>query len=229
MDWSWVSTYFPELVSGLILTLELLLLSVFFGILLAVPIGLVQVTGPWYLAMPARAFCTVIRGTPLLIQVWLLYYGLGSLFPSIPWIRHSFMWPVLREGFFYAVLAFTLSFAGYEGEVVRGALTGVPRGEIEAGRAFGMTPFQVVRRVWLPRAIRMVLPTLAGETVLQLKSTPLAATITVMDLFGVANMIRQETYRIYEPLLLVASIYILLTVIITRLFRIVETQIPQRR
>ncbi|MET0483060.1 MAG: ABC transporter permease subunit, partial [Aestuariivirgaceae bacterium] len=226
MDWSWVSTYFPELMSGLVLTLELLLLSVFFGILLAVPIGLVQVTGPWYLAVPARAFCTVIRGTPLLIQVWLLYYGLGSLFPSIPWIRHSFMWPVLREGFFYAVLAFTLSFAGYEGEVVRGALTGVPRGEIEAGRAFGMTPFQVVRRVWLPRAIRMVLPTLAGETVLQLKSTPLAATITVMDLFGVANMIRQETYRIYEPLLLVACIYILLTVIITRLFRIVETQIP---
>jgi polar amino acid transport system permease protein len=229
VDWSWVSTYFPELMSGLVLTLELLLLSVFFGILLAVPIGLVQVTGPWYLAVPARAFCTVIRGTPLLIQVWLLYYGLGSLFPSIPWIRHSFMWPVLREGFFYAVLAFTLSFAGYEGEVVRGALTGVPRGEIEAGRAFGMTPFQVVRRVWLPRAIRMVLPTLAGETVLQLKSTPLAATITVMDLFGVANMIRQETYRIYEPLLLVACIYILLTVIITRLFRIVETQIPQRR
>ena len=229
MDWSWVSTYFPELMSGLVLTLELLLLSVFFGILLAVPIGLVQVTGPWYLAVPARAFCTVIRGTPLLIQVWLLYYGLGSLFPSIPWIRHSFMWPVLREGFFYAVLAFTLSFAGYEGEVVRGALTGVPRGEIEAGRAFGMTPFQVVRRVWLPRAIRMVLPTLAGETVLQLKSTPLAATITVMDLFGVANMIRQDTYRIYEPLLLVATIYILLTFIITRVFRIVEAQVPQRR
>jgi polar amino acid transport system permease protein len=229
VDWSWVVTYFPELVSGVILTLELLALSVIFGIVLAVPIGLVQVTGPWYLAVPARAFCTIIRGTPLLIQVWLLYYGLGSLFPSIPWVRHSFMWPVLREGFFYAVLAFTLSFAGYEGEVIRGALAGVPRGEIEAGRAFGMTPFQVVTRVWLPRAIRMVLPTLAGETVLQLKSTPLAATITVMDLFGVANMIRQETYRIYEPLLLVAGIYVLLTFIITRLFRIVEAQIPQRR
>jgi len=229
VDWSWVITYFPDLVSGLILTLELLALSVIFGIAMAVPIGLVQVTGPWYLALPARAFCTIIRGTPLLIQVWLLYYGLGSLFPSIPWIRHSFMWPVLREGFFYAVLAFTLSFAGYEGEVIRGALAGVPRGEIEAGRAFGMSPFQVVTRVWLPRAIRMVLPTLAGETVLQLKSTPLAATITVMDLFGVANMVRQETYRIYEPLLLVAGIYVLLTFIITRLFRIVEAQIPQRR
>ena len=193
------------------------------------PIGLAQVTGPWFLSMPARGFCTIIRGTPLLIQVWLLYYGLGSLFPMMPSIRHSFIWPVLREGFIYAVLAFSLSFAGYEGEVIRGALAGVPRGEIEAARAFGMTPFQVVRRVWLPRALRMVLPTLAGETVLQLKSTPLAATITVMDLFGVANMIRQDTYRIYEPLLLVASVYVLLTVIITRAFRIVEAQIPQRR
>ena len=84
MDWSWVITYFPELVYGLVLTLELLMLSVVFGMLLAVPIGLVQVTGPWFLSLPARAFCTIIRGTPLLIQVWLLYYGLGSLFPMIP-------------------------------------------------------------------------------------------------------------------------------------------------
>jgi polar amino acid transport system permease protein len=229
MDWSWVVTYFSALVWGLVVTIELLVLSVVFGMLGAVPIGLVQVTGPWFLALPARIFCTIIRGTPLLIQVWLLYYGLGSLFPMMPSIRHSFMWPVLREGFIYAVLAFSLSFAGYEGEVIRGALLGVPRGEIEAARAFGMTPFQVVRRVWLPRALRMVLPTLAGETVLQLKSTPLAATITVMDLFGVANMIRQDTYRIYEPLLLVASVYVLLTFIITRVFRVVEAQIPQRR
>jgi polar amino acid transport system permease protein len=229
MDWSWIFTYFSALAWGLVVTIELLVLSVVFGMLGAVPIGLAQVTGPWFLSMPARGFCTIIRGTPLLIQVWLLYYGLGSLFPMMPAIRHSFMWPVLREGFIYAVLAFSLSFAGYEGEVIRGALAGVPRGEIEAARAFGMTPFQVVRRVWLPRALRMVLPTLAGETVLQLKSTPLAATITVMDLFGVANMIRQDTYRIYEPLLLVASIYVLLTVIITRTFRIVEAQIPQRR
>jgi polar amino acid transport system permease protein len=229
MDWSWLFHYFPALIWGLVVTLELLVLSMVFGMLLAVPIGLVQVTGPWFLSIPARTFCTIIRGTPLLIQVWLLYYGFGSLFPMIPQIRHSFMWPVLREGFFYAVLAFTLSTAGYEGEVMRGALAGVPRGEIEAARAFGMTRFQVVTRVWLPRALRMVLPTLAGETVLQLKSTPLAATITVMDLFGVANMIRQDTYRIYEPLLLVATIYILLTFIITRVFRVVEAQIPQRR
>ncbi len=81
-----------------------------FGMLLAVPIGLVQVTGPRWLAWLAGGFCTVIRGTPLLIQLWLLYYGLGSLFPQIPWIRQSFMWPVLREGFFYAGSRFHAEF-----------------------------------------------------------------------------------------------------------------------
>ncbi|MFO1090197.1 MAG: ABC transporter permease [Hyphomicrobiales bacterium] len=229
MDWSWIPHYLPALAGGLYITIVMLLLSTGFGILLAVPIGLVQVTGPWPLAMLAKGFCTVIRGTPLLIQVWLLYYGLGSLFPQFPWLRHSFMWPVLREGFFYAVLAFTLSFAGYEGEVIRGALLGVPKGELEAARAFGMSRWKVLSRVWLPRALRMVLPTLAGETVLQLKSTPLAATITVMDLYGVANAIRQDTYRVYEPLLLVAGVYIALTFLITRVFNVVESQIPQRR
>jgi polar amino acid transport system permease protein len=229
MSWAWLPEYLPQLMHGLWITLLLLALSTFFGALLAVPIGLVQVTGPWPLAMLARGFCTVIRGTPLLIQVWMLYYGLGSLFPLIPEIRGSFLWPYLREGFFYAVLAFSLSYAGYEGEVVRGALLGVPKGELEAARAFGMTPGQVLRRVWLPRALRTVLPTLAGETVLQLKSTPLAATITVMDLYGVANAIRQETYRVYEPLIFVAVIYIVLTFIITRVFNVVEGQIPQRR
>ena len=99
MDWSWIFTYFPALVWGLVVTIELLVLSVVFGMLGAVPIGLAQVTGPWFLSMPARGFCTIIRGTPLLIQVWLLYYGLGSLFPMMPSIRHSFIWPVLREGF----------------------------------------------------------------------------------------------------------------------------------
>jgi polar amino acid transport system permease protein len=229
MTWSWLPEFLPDLLHGLWITLLLLGLSTVFGAILAVPIGLVQVTGPWPLAMLANAFCTVIRGTPLLLQVWMLYYGLGSLFPLIPEIRDSFLWPVLREGFFYAVLAFTLSFAGYEAEVVRGALMGVPKGELEAARAFGMSRGQVLRRVWLPRAIRTVLPTLAGETVLQLQATPLAATITVMDLFGVANAIRQETYRVYEPLLLVAVIYIILTFIIARLFNVVEAQVPQRR
>jgi polar amino acid transport system permease protein len=210
-----------------IVTLQLLSVSIIIGMLLAIPIGLVQVTGPRWLAVLARSFCTVIRGTPLLIQLWLLYYGLGSLFPLVPGIRESFLWPVLRDAFPYAVLAFSLSVAGYEGEVMRGAFKSVPKGELEAARAFGMSRFTVLRRIWLPRALQNVLPTLAGEFVLTLKATPLAATITVFDVYGVGSIVRQETYRIYEPLLLVAGIYILLTAIIVLLFRWLENRVPR--
>lgn len=227
MQWYWVAEYVPKFIDGIIITLQLLSLSIFFGMILAVPIGLVQVTGPRWLSIPARSFCTVIRGTPLLIQLWLLYYGLGSLFPMIPEIRESFLWPLLRDAFPYAVLAFTLSVAGYEGEVLRGAFKSVPKGELEAARAFGMSRFTVLRRIWLPRALQNVLPTLAGEFVLTLKSTPLAATITVFDVYGVGSIVRQETYRVYEPLLFVAAIYICLTAVIVVLFRWLETRVPR--
>lgn len=227
MEWYWLPEYAPKFAEGLWITVKLLVLSIVFGMALAIPIGLVQVTGPKILARLALVFCTVIRGTPLLIQLWLLYYGLGSVFPSIPGIRDSMIWPILREAFPYAVLAFTLSVAGYEGEVMRGAFRSVPKGELEAGRAYGMTPFKVLRRIWLPRALQNVFPTLAGEFVLTLKSTPLAATITVFDVYGVGTMVRQETYRIYEPLLFIAAIYIVLTCIIVGLFRWAESRIPR--
>lgn len=229
MEWYWLPEYAPRFVEGLWVTIKLLVLSITFGMALAIPIGLVQVTGPRPLAMLARGFCTVIRGTPLLIQLWLIYYGLGSLFPFIPGIRESFIWPVLREAFPYAVLAFSLSVAGYSGEVLRGAFKSVNKGELEAGRAFGMTPFTVLRRIWLPRAVENVLPTLAGECILTLKSTPLAATITVFDVYGIGGMVRQETYRTYEPLLLVGFIYICLAGLIILFFRWLENRKAQRR
>ncbi|MFK7860518.1 MAG: ABC transporter permease [Granulosicoccus sp.] len=227
MQWYWVPEYLPKFIDGIIVTLQLLSVSVILGMALAIPIGLVQVTGPRWLAWPARAFCTVVRGTPLLIQLWLLYYGLGSLFPLVPGIRETFLWPILRDAFPYAILAFTISVAGYEGEVMRGAFKGVPKGELEAARAFGMNRFTLLRRIWLPRAFQNVLPTLAGELVLTLKSTPLAATITIFDVYGVGSIVRQETYRVYEPLLLVAGIYVLLTGIIVVLFRWLENRVPR--
>lgn len=227
MQWYWLSEYLPRFMDGIFITLQLLIISIVIGMTLAIPIGLVQVTGPRWLAALARAFCTLIRGTPLLIQLWLLYYGLGSLFPLVPGIRESFLWPVLRDAFPYAILAFSLSVAGYEGEVMRGAFKSVPRGELEAARAFGMSKFTVLRRIWLPRALQNVLPTLAGEFVLTLKSTPLAATITVFDVYGVGSIVRQETYRVYEPLLLVAGIYILLTAVIVVFFRWLESRVPR--
>lgn len=228
-NWSWLPKYGPMLIRGFWLTVVLFVVSSVLGMLLAIPIGLVQVTGPPWLAFLARWFCTIIRGTPLLVQLWLLYYGLGSLFPMIPGIRETFLWPILREGFYYAALAFTLSFAGYEGEVMRGAFLGVPRGELEAARAYGMSPFTVLRRVWFPRAVRLVLPTLAGETVLQLKSMPIAFTVTVMELMGVVSKIRQDTYIVFEPLMFIGAIYMGLTFIFVWLFGRVERMVPQKR
>jgi len=227
MVWDWIPTYAPRLMEGIWVTIQLLSISLFFGMLLAIPIGLVQVTGPKPLAMIARGFCTLIRGTPLLIQLWLLYYGLGSIFPAFPEIRQSFLWPILREAFPYAIFAFTLSVAAYEGEVMRGAFQSVPRGELEAARSMGMSRFKILRRIWLPRALQNVFPTLAGEFVLTLKSTPLAATITIYEVFGVGTIVRQETYRVYEPLLVVAGIYIMLTICIVLIMRYLEQRVPR--
>jgi polar amino acid transport system permease protein len=226
--WNWLPLYAPLLLHGLWLTVLLLVLSVVFGFLLAVPLGLVQVTGPQPLKFLANLFCRFIRGTPLLVQLYLLYYGLGSVFPLFPEIRNSIFWPILREGFFYAVLAFSLNFAGYEGEVMRGAFLSVPKGELEAGRAFGMNPWKVLQRVWFPRAVRNVLPTLNGEVIQQLLATPLAFTVTVMDLMGALYKVRQDTFRIYEPLLFGAAIYMLMTFVLTTVFKRIERQVPQR-
>ena len=233
MVWDWLPQYAPLLLHGLYITLLLLIISVVAGFALAIPVGLVQVTGPWPLKYLARGYCTFIRGTPLLVQLWLLYYGVGSLFPLIgaafPAFKENFMWLIRMDAFYYALLAFTLSFAGYEGEVMRGAFLGVPRGELEAARAFGMSPWKVLSRIWFPRAVRQVLPTLAGETISQLKSTPLAFTIPVMDLMGVTSRIRQDTFLTYEPLLFLALIYIILTFGITRAFNYAEGLVPTRR
>ena len=193
MVWDWLPEYLPRFAEGIWLTIQLLVISIVIGMSMAIPIGLVQVTGPRPLAWLAKAFCTVVRGTPLLIQLWLIYYGIGSLFPSIPGIRESFLWPYLRDAFPYAILAFSISVAGYEGEVMRGAFRGVPKGELEAARVIGMSPFKVLWRVWLPRAVQNVFPTLTGEFILTLKATPLAATITIFEAFGVSSIVRQET------------------------------------
>lgn len=218
MRWDWLETYYPLLLRGLGMTVLLVVVTSSLGMLLAIPIGLIQIVGPKWLALPARAFCTVIRGTPLLLQLWLLYYGLGSLFPQFPWIRDSALWPILRQAWPYAFLGLTLSYAAYEGEVFRGAFKGVPKGQLDAAKAYGMSGLLMFRRIWLPQAFKRAMPTLAGETILQLKATPLVATITVIDVYSVAAQVRQQTYLTYEPLLLISAIYILMAVFITKVF-----------
>jgi polar amino acid transport system permease protein len=229
MDWSWLPEYLPLLPQAIFITLELVVFTMVFGLLLAIPLGLAQVAGPKGLAVAAREYCTFMRGTPLLIQLHILYYGLGSVFADYPELRNGWYWFILKEGYYYAILAFVLNEAGYLGEILRGALLSVPKGELEAARACGMSPCMVLRRVWLPRALRNALPALGGETILTLKATPLAALVTVADIFSVADKVRQETYIIYPPLIMVMVIYMVMTFVITQIFSYFEKQVPVRR
>jgi polar amino acid transport system permease protein len=162
MDFSWLGNefYLEYLWEGFVNTLLLVAVSGVLGFSLAVGVALAQVAGPKPLALITRAYTTVIRGTPLLVQLFFFYDGVGRILPQIPGVREMFFWPLLRDPFFYAVLAFTLSVGAYAGEVIRGAMLSVPKGELEAARSFGMSRFQVLRRIWLPHAVQICLPTL---------------------------------------------------------------------
>ena len=220
---------FPQLLHGTWITLLILFLSGAIGNLLAIGVALARVSRNPFVNTTSYFYTLLMRGTPLLVQIYLLYYGMGSIFAHTPAIRHSFLWPYLRDGFWYGVVALSLNTAGYTGEILRGAILAVPHGEIEAARAFGMSRWLVLRRVTLPRAYRICLPTLVGETILLLKSTPLVSTITVLDMMGVANFIRVQTFRVYEPLLAAALIYVFLTFVLTRFFRWLEARLNRDR
>ena len=228
MDFSWINGFSSELLRGLGITLKLLLLSGVCGFALAVVVGLGRVSRNPLLHAPMQFYISVFRGTPLLVQIYILYYGVGSLFAAYPPIRGSFLWPYLREGFWYVALALTLSVGAYVGEVLRGGLRAVPRGELEAARAYGMGHWLTLRRVWLPRALELVRPTLVGECVLLLKATALASTVAVTDLLGAANLVRAQTLKVYEPLLAVALIYIVLAFVIEHLCARLG-KVPQRQ
>lgn len=228
MDFYWLSDpfYLSYLWEGFVNTLWLLLVSATGGLFLAVLVALGRLRGPRPLSWVVWTFTTVIRGTPLLVQLFFFYYGVGHLMEGVPKIQETFMWPLLRDPFFFAALTFILSVGAYSGEVIRGAMKSVPKGELEAGFAFGLSGIQILTRLWLPRAIQICLPTLAGEMILLLKSVPLVSTIAMMDLLQAANLIRDETFLVYEPLLLIAGIYIATTVVLTLMLRFVELNFP---
>lgn len=227
---TWIVEYGALLFRGLQTTITILLISSLFGFCLAVLVALARISKNRVIANVSLFYTSVLRGTPLLIQIYIFYYGLGSLFAQFPLIRSSFLWPYLRDGYWYIVFALVLSVGAYVGEVIRGGLLAVPKGELEAASAFGMTPRQALMRVRLPRALRLLLPTLAGESVMLLKSTALASTIAIIDLLGAANVVRAQTLQVYQPLLLVAGVYVCLTFLIEALFAFAERRgTPLRR
>ncbi len=213
-------TYGPSFLSGTWLTIELVVISAILGFLLAVPVALARLSDNPLLRGAAAGYSLFFRGTPLLVQIFLVYYGLGQF----GFVRQSFLWPFLREAYVCALITFTLNTAAYSGEIVRGGILSVPRGEIEAARAAGMSAFTAYRLVILPRALSIILPAYSNEVIILMKGTALASTITLLELMGVSQLAASATYQPIQVFAIAGAIYYLLTLIITRVFRLLEAR-----
>jgi len=223
MNWSWdvIWEYMPRLIDGMWVTLELVIISAILGILLALPLALMRTSRKLWVKSLPWAYIYFFRGTPLLVQIFLVYYGSSQ----IPLIRDSFMWELFKEPYFCAIFAFTLNTAAYSAELIRGAIQSIPRGELEAADALGMSPTTKVRRIILPRAFGIVMPAYGNELILMLKGSALASTITLLDLTGAARTIIARTYTPLEIFLAAGVIYLLLAACMIGAFRLIETRL----
>lgn len=227
MDTDFYSLLATKLVEGLQTTLLLLLVCGVLGNLLAIPVAFARLSKRSWLRQPAYGFILFFRGTPVLVQLYLAYYGLGEVLSHMPSVRYSPIWPYLRSAVGYAVFALTLNTAAYCGEIWRGALQRLPKGQGEAASSLGLRPWQVRILVLLPQAFHNALPALSGQNVLLLKATSLASTITIFDLMAAANLVRSRTFRVYESLLGAALVYVALTTTLTVAFWVIERWIKR--
>lgn len=202
----------PKIAQGTELTVILHLLSLTLGTALAVVLVLMRISGIALLVWPAFAYTYVFRGTPLLVQVFLVYHGLAQF----EFIRESVLWPVLREPFWCAIIAFSLNVGAYTAEILRGGIQGVDRGLHEAGRALGLSARQRFIYVTAPIAIRLSLPAYGNEMISLMKGTALVSLITMYDITGVARTIMAKTFAPYEIFISAAIVYLCLTWVIQR-------------
>jgi polar amino acid transport system permease protein len=218
--WASYARYLPRIVDGLWLTLELIVVSGLIGLALAVPIALARVARAPALWMPAYGYIFFFRGTPLLVQIFLVYYGL-SQFEALR--AAGWLWDeVLSQPYWCAIIAFSLNTAAYTAELLRGAMLAVPRGEIEAAQSLGLTRADQLRSVILPRAFGIILPAYGNEVILMLKGSALASTITLLDLMGATRSVIARTYMSMEFFLLAGVLYLLIAALFIGLFRILE-------
>ncbi|WFU51213.1 ABC transporter permease [Sinorhizobium terangae] len=226
MDIAFAAETLISLLSALPLTLELAITAIALGAVLALALALARLSGILVLDWFARLYVFIFRGTPLLVQIFLIYYGL-SQFGAV---RHSIFWPVLREPYWCAVLALMLNTAAYASEIIRGGLLSVPHGQVEAARACGMPRFMIFRRIVMPLAIRQALPGYGNEMISMVKATSLASIITLMEITGVAAKIISETFRVIEVFVVAGAIYLTINFLLTRLIAFVEYQLsPHQR
>lgn len=197
----------PRMLVGIGLTLQLLLLSSALGLLLAVGLLFMRLSGKRWLSWPAQVYIYVFRGTPILVQIFIIYHGM----PQFDWVRDSVMWPILREPFGCAVLALSLNTGAYLSEILRGGVLGVNKGLLEAGAALGLSVRQRFLYIVSPIAVRLALPAYGNDVISLMKATALASTITLADMTGIARTIVAETFAPYEVFLSLAIIYMILT------------------
>jgi len=214
------------LISGVPLTLQLAFYSIAAGAVFAVLLALMRLSGSRVLDYAARSYVFVFRGTPLLVQIFLIYYGLGQF----PEIRQSLLWPFLREPYWCALLALTLNTAAYSSEIIRGGILSVPFGQIEAARACGMSRALIFRRIVVPQGLIVALPAYGNEIILMTRSTALASVITLMEVTGIASKIISETFRAVEVFVCAGAIYLILNFAISRAIALLERRLsPQAR
>jgi arginine/ornithine transport system permease protein len=210
MDFDVIAENLPLYAGGLAVTLKLLAISLVAGLVFALPLAALRVSPTRWMHGPVWLFTYAIRGTPMLVQLFLVYYGLAQ-FDAV---RDSFAWPWLQSAAFCACLAFGINTCAYTTEILAGSLRATPHGEVEAARAVGMSRVQVWRRILLPSALRRSIPAYGNEVVLMLHGTSLASIVTLIDLTGAAREVNSRHYLPFEAFITAGAIYLVITLVL---------------
>ncbi|SDI37667.1 ABC transporter permease [Pseudomonas panipatensis] len=220
-DMELILKWLPKMLQGAGLTLELLAFAVVAGLALALPLGIARASRHWYVRALPYTYIFFFRGTPLLLQLFIVYYGLAQ-FDAV---RQGPLWPYLRDPYWCALVTMTMHTAAYIAEILRGAIHAIPVGEVEAARALGMSRRQALFHIILPRAARIALPAYSNEVILMLKASAVVYTVTLFDIMGMTRTIIARTYEAMLFFCLAGVFYLLITILLTRLFRVLERRL----
>tara|TARA_B100000965_G_C19407085_1_gene675952 strand:- start:95 stop:769 length:675 start_codon:yes stop_codon:yes gene_type:complete len=218
MDLNFMFEHLPKLLIATKLTIQLTLLSLFFGIFVGVFFAILRTSKNKILYYISYYYSYILRGTPLLVQIFIIYFGLAQ----IEWVRESFLWIFLKEPYSCAILAFTLNTGAYSSEIFRSAFETINKGIVEAAEGLGLNKIYIFFKIKLPIAIKQSLPAYGNEMILMLKGTSLASTVTLLDLTGVAKHIISTTFRPVEVFIVAGSIYLLMTFIVHNFIKFLE-------
>ena len=218
MDFDLMFTSFPKLLGATVVTLKLLSVSLFFGLFIGLLFAILRLNKNIFINKFAYGYSYVFRGTPLLVQIFIIYFGLGQ----IEYLRSTFFWVILKEPYWCAIIAFTLNTGAYTSEILRSAFQTIKPGIIEAGKSLGISNKIIFYKIQIPIAIRQSLPAYGNEIILMMKGTSLASTVTLMDLTGVAKYIISTTFKPIEVFIVAGGIYLFMTFIIHYVIKYLE-------